>query len=137
MVSTELGAEIPPGFWGLICSRSGLARNGVVSEGGVIDSDYRGCIWIILYNHTDKDYLVRKRQRIAQLIVQPYMHPMEIKECTISDATETKRGDGGFGSTGSGISDSSGIPPCDWLFKSDSESDSVKDWVKWLEEHHC
>jgi dUTP pyrophosphatase len=103
MVSTELGVEIPEGFYGWVTSRSGLARKGLVVEAGIIDSDYRGCIWIILYNHTDSDMEVRKGQRIAQMIVQPFCHPMTIEEKLLADVHETLRGTGGFGSTGSDL----------------------------------
>ncbi len=103
MVSTELGVELPEGYYGWVTSRSGLARKGLVVEAGIIDSDYRGCIWIILYNHTDSDILIHKRQRVAQMIVQPFCHPMTIEEKLLADVHETLRGTGGFGSTGSGL----------------------------------
>lgn len=125
MVSTELGVEIPPGFYGWVTSRSGLARKGISVEGGIIDSDYRGCIWIILYNHTDSDVVVKKRQRVAQMIVQPFCHPMTIVEKTLSELTETVRGAGGFGSTGSGEVDELPIV---------ETSSNPGQWYKWATE---
>jgi len=99
MVRTGVSLSIPPHHVGLIWPRSGLAlKKGLATMAGVIDSDYRGEIQVLLRN-TDKYELVHieKGDRVAQLIVQPVtmLTVVEVKEL---DATH--RGHGGFGSTG-------------------------------------
>ena len=100
--------KIPTGFAtsfhkdhvALIFSRSGLAtKNGLVVAQGtaVIDSDYRGEWFIPLYNQSKEPQLVRCGDRIAQLIVQPVCR---IKAIEVDELNQTRRGDGGFGSTG-------------------------------------
>ena len=80
--------------------RSGLAAKNnisVLNTPGTIDSDYRGEIKIIIYNHGDKDFVVNNRDRVAQMILAPVIK-MELEE--VSDLEGTIRGKGGFGSTG-------------------------------------
>lgn len=100
LVPTGIAVSIPKGYAAFIFARSGLAvkfginlRNGV----GVIDSDYRGEIKVGLCNISDKEYTVRKHDRIAQMVIMPAI-TAEISEC--EDLDETERGSGGFGSTG-------------------------------------
>ena len=69
----------------------------VLNTPGTIDSDYRGEIKIIIYNHGDKDFVVNNRDRVAQMILAPVIK-MELEE--VSDLEGTIRGKGGFGSTG-------------------------------------
>lgn len=64
---------------------------------GVIDEDYRGNVGVVLFNHSDEDFIVKKGDRIAQLICEKIFYP-ELVEAT--SLTDTKRADGGFGSTG-------------------------------------
>ena len=100
VVHTGLAAEIPEGYVGLICARSGLAtKKGLApaNKVGVIDSDYRGEIQIGLHNLSAEPYTVQPGERIAQMIIMPYFAPV-IEEVT--SLTETDRGAGGFGSTG-------------------------------------
>lgn len=95
-----LAAEIPAGTAGFVFTRSGLGiKKGIhVTNGvGVIDSDYRGEIQIGLHNLSAEPYTVRPGERIAQMIIMPYFAPV-IEEVT--SLTETDRGAGGFGSTG-------------------------------------
>lgn len=95
-----LAAEIPVGTAGFIFTRSGLGiKKGIhVTNGvGVIDSDYRGEIRIGLHNLSAEPYTVQPGERIAQMIIMPYFAPV-IEEVT--SLTETDRGAGGFGSTG-------------------------------------
>ena len=95
-----LAAEIPAGTAGFVFTRSGLGiKKGIhVTNGvGVIDSDYRGEIQIGLHNLSAKPYTVQPGERIAQMIIMPYFAPV-IEEVT--SLTETDRGAGGFGSTG-------------------------------------
>ena len=95
-----LAAEIPAGTAGFVFTRSGLGiKKGIhVTNGvGVIDSDYRGEIRIGLHNLSAEPYTVQPGGRIAQMIIMPYFAPV-IEEVT--SLTETDRGAGGFGSTG-------------------------------------
>ena len=95
-----LAAEIPAGTAGFVFTRSGLGiKKGIhVTNGvGVIDSDYRGEIQIGLHNLSTEPYTVQPGERIAQMIIMPYFAPV-IEE--VISLTETDRGAGGFGSTG-------------------------------------
>ena len=95
-----LAAEIPAGTAGFVFTRSGHGiKQGIhVTNGvGVIDSDYRGEIHIGLHNLSAEPYTVQPGERIAQMIIMPYFAPV-IEEVT--SLTETDRGAGGFGSTG-------------------------------------
>ena len=92
--------EIPEGYMGLIFARSGLAsKRGLApaNKVGVIDSDYRGECMVALHNHTDEERVVEGGERIAQLVIVPYL----ACDFTVVDSLdETVRGEGGFGSTG-------------------------------------
>lgn len=100
LIRTGLAMEIPRGWAGLICARSGLAtRQGLApaNKVGVIDSDYRGEILVSLLNHSDATRVIASGDRIAQLLIVP----VASAAFTESDALEgTARGAGGFGSTG-------------------------------------
>lgn len=89
-----------PGIAGFVYSRSGLgALKGLtVAQGvGVIDPDYRGEIVVFLLNTGKKEYVVQNGERIAQLVFQPYMHPLFVPAASLG---ATERGAGGFGHTG-------------------------------------
>ena len=92
MVGTGLAMEIPEGYFGAIFARSGLA-----SKQGVVDSDYRGEFMIALHNDTDEERVIAGKERIAQMVVMPYLS-VEFEE--VEELNETERGEGGFGSTG-------------------------------------
>ena len=99
-ISERSCGEIPAGTAGFVFTRSGLGiKKGIhVTNGvGVIDSDYRGEIQIGLHNLSAEPYTVQPGERIAQMIIMPYFAPV-IEEVT--SLTETDRGAGGFGSTG-------------------------------------
>ncbi len=100
LVHTGLAVEIPEGFVGLVCARSGLAtKRGLApaNKVGVIDADYRGEIMVSLHNHSHVHQTIDHGERIAQLVLVPYL----TAEYTQSDSlTDTVRGEGGFGSTG-------------------------------------
>ena len=98
MARTGLAVAIPPGFYGRVAPRSGLAaKNGLDVLAGVIDSDYRGEIVCVLYNTGDETIKLPGGSKICQLIVEQVITP----EATwASDLDETARGAGGFGSTG-------------------------------------
>jgi len=96
-VATGLHLELPPGHVGLVWPRSGLAvRHGVDTLAGVIDSDYRGEVKVVLVNHGDAPVTIAPGDRIAQLLVQPVVRA----RFTRGAVTETARAAGGFGSTG-------------------------------------
>lgn len=100
MLHTGLAMEIPEGYCGLIFARSGIAsKRGLApaNKVGVVDSDYRGEFMVALHNHSDVEQCVVGGERIAQLVITPYLH-VEFDET--DTLTETKRGAGGFGSTG-------------------------------------
>lgn len=101
LIHTYLSMEIPEGYGGFIFARSGLAtKKGLApaNKVGVIDADYRGEIMVALHNHSDVDVAVSNGERIAQLVILPYL-ACEFIEC--DELSETVRGEGGFGSTGS------------------------------------
>lgn len=88
---------IPAGWCGMIYPRSGWAvKHGLDKLAGLIDSDYRGEIHAVLYNSGDETIEVKQGDRIAQLVVVPFLSASVI----VDDLDETERGDGGFGSTG-------------------------------------
>jgi dUTP pyrophosphatase len=97
---TGLVMAIPPGFEGQVRPRSGLAlRAGVtcLNSPGTIDADYRGEVMVILANLGEKDFVVRRGDRIAQLLIAPVVRAT-LRE--VDSLDETARGSGGFGSTG-------------------------------------
>jgi dUTP pyrophosphatase len=96
-VSTGISVEIPPGHVGLVWPRSGLAvRHGLDTLAGVIDSDYRGEVKVVLVNHGLEPFTIAVGDRIAQLLVQPVVRA----RFTRAALAPTARGAGGFGSTG-------------------------------------
>ena len=100
MIGTGIAMEIPEGYVGLVYARSGLAcKEGLApaNKVGVIDSDYRGEIKVALYNQSGQKKLVKNGERIAQIVIAPFLAP-EFAE--VSELDETDRGEGGFGSTG-------------------------------------
>ncbi len=96
--STGIKMEIPNKYVGLIWDKSGLAaKYGMKMMAGVIDSTYRGEVIVVLINLGNKEYLVEKNAKIAQMLIQK----IEKAEIEIVKSLDiTKRGDGGFGSTG-------------------------------------
>lgn len=99
-IPTGIAIEIPKGYFGGIYARSGLAtKKGLRPANctGVIDSDYRGEVIVALHNDTEETYIIEPNERIAQLIIQPYL---DFSFIEVDSLNETARGDGGFGSTG-------------------------------------
>ncbi len=100
MIHTGLACAIPDGYFGGIYARSGLAsKEGLRPANctGVVDSDYRGELMVALHNDSNKNRTVVSGEKIAQMVIQPYL-AVEFEETEELD--ETKRGTGGFGSTG-------------------------------------
>lgn len=99
-ISTGLSMELPHGYFGAIFARSGLAtKQGLRPSNcvGVIDEDYRSDVIVALHNDLNEEQIVMPEQRIAQLILLPYQN---INFIEVDKLTDTKRGAGGFGSTG-------------------------------------
>ena len=98
LVSTGLAVSIPKGHYGRIAPRSGFSwRNHVDVGAGVIDSDYRGEVKVLLFNHKQEDLHIKKGERVAQLILEKYS-PAQV--VIVDSLDETTRGGNGFGSTG-------------------------------------
>ena len=100
LIKTGISLEIPEGYAGLIYARSGLAsKKGLApaNKVGVIDADYRGEIMVALHNHTTEDKEISPQERIAQLVITPFLK-VDFNE--VDNLSDTVRGDGGFGSTG-------------------------------------
>ena len=100
LVPTGFIMEIPAGFEAQIRPRSGLAfKNGItcLNTPGTIDSDYRGEVKVLLINLGDDAFVIERGMRIAQMVIAPVT---QVSVAEISEVSETKRGAGGFGSTG-------------------------------------
>ena len=100
LVHTGLAMEIPAGYAGLIYARSGLAsKKGLApaNKVGVVDADYRGELMVALHNHSAMEQTVGPGERIAQLVIAPFLKA----DFQLADElSDTARGAGGFGSTG-------------------------------------
>jgi len=99
-IPTGIALEVPKGCAGLIYARSSMGtKRGLApaNKVGVIDSDYRGEIRVVLLNHGTQEQIVEPGERVAQLIITPVLTP-EYEE--VAELTDTDRGAGGFGSTG-------------------------------------
>ena len=100
MISIGIAMELPEGYAGLVYARSGLAsKRGLApaNKVGVVDSDYRGEFFVPLHNHGSVPQTVEPGERIAQMIITPYLTASFVETDALSD---TVRGEGGFGSTG-------------------------------------
>jgi dUTP pyrophosphatase len=98
LISTGIYLKLPSGHVGLIWPRSGLAVKHALDCGaGVIDSEYRGEIKVLLFNHSDQDYAIERGERVAQLIVQKFE---KVDFIPVDSLESTVRGGNGFGSTG-------------------------------------
>jgi dUTP pyrophosphatase len=100
LVPTNLRVEIPIGYEIQVRPRSGLAAKsgiGILNSPGTIDSDYRGEIKIILFNFGEEDFVIKRGDRIAQLVISKVYRANLI---LTDDLNESKRGSGGFGHTG-------------------------------------
>ena len=97
LVSTGIAMAIPKGYAGLIWDRSSMGVKGLHRHAGVVDSEYRGPVKVCLHNTTKEPYSIERGDRVAQILIQeiPFFRIQEVKELD-----PTKRGSGGFGSTG-------------------------------------
>lgn len=99
-IGTGIAVEIPDGYFGAVFARSGMATNRGLRPSncvGVIDSDYRGEVIVALHNDSDKCETIHHGDRVAQLVILPYL---AVKMNEVDELSETGRGAGGFGSTG-------------------------------------
>ena len=99
-IPTGIAMEVPKGCAGLIYARSGLAcKKGLApaNKVGVVDSDYRGPVTVVLFNHGNQPQTIAHGERIAQMVITPVLTPAYEE---VFDLSDTGRGQGGFGSTG-------------------------------------
>lgn len=99
-IPTGLAMEIPAGFAGFIYARSGLScKKGLApaNKVGVIDADYRGEIIVALHNHSQKPVTLDAHERVAQIVIAPFL---KVAFEETEELSDTVRGEGGFGSTG-------------------------------------
>ena len=100
LIKTGLSMEIPVGYAGMIFARSGLAtKKGLApaNKVGVVDSDYRGEVMVALHNHSNTDQTISNGERIAQMVIMPFY---KAEFSVVDELSNTERGTGGFGSTG-------------------------------------
>lgn len=100
-IGTGIAMEIPMGYAGFIYARSGLScKKGLApaNKVGVVDADYRGEITVALYNHGSETRVVEPKERIAQMVIAPFL---KVDFDEVEELSDTVRGIGGFGSTGS------------------------------------
>jgi dUTP pyrophosphatase len=101
VIPTGIALELPVGYAGLIYARSGLAtKKGLApaNKVGVVDCDYRGEVKVALHNHGEVEQVVSCGERVAQLVIAPYI---TAQFAEVDELSSTVRGEGGFGSTGS------------------------------------
>lgn len=99
-VPTGIALEVPKGCAGLVYARSSMgAKRGLApaNKVGVIDSDYRGEIRVVLLNHSKQPQTLEPGERVAQFVITPVLQPAYEE---VAELTDTDRGEGGFGSTG-------------------------------------
>ncbi len=100
LIGTGLAIEVPLGYGAFIYARSGLAsKRGLApaNKVGVVDADYRGEIMVALHNHSSEAQTVLCGERIAQMVIAPFL---TAEFCEVESLSDTQRGEGGFGSTG-------------------------------------
>lgn len=100
LIKTGLSVELPVGYGAFIYARSGLAsKRGLApaNKVGVIDCDYRGEIMVALHNHSTSEQTILSNERIAQMVIAPYI---QAEFNVVDELSSTERGQGGFGSTG-------------------------------------
>ena len=96
-VPTGIATEIPPAYAGLVWDRSGMGKKGLTVFGGVIDEDYRGEWFVMLFNSTGDNYVVNAGDRVAQFLVQQVRQDELV---AVDELNDTTRGENGFSSTG-------------------------------------
>ena len=102
LIHTGIAVAVPQGYVGLVYARSGMAcKRGIApaNKVGVIDADYRGEVMVYLHNHGDQPQIIEDGERVAQLVITPYL---TAQFQSVDELDGTERGSGGFGSTGRG-----------------------------------
>lgn len=100
-VDTGIAIDIPSDCYARVAPRSGLAcKHGIQVGAGVVDSNYRGTIRVLLFNHGTEPFLIQQGDRIAQLIFERIYTPTFFEEVAYEELTNTARGANGFGSSG-------------------------------------
>lgn len=100
IIPTGIHIAIPYGYYGRVAPRSGMSWKKHTDIGaGVIDSDYRGTIGVVMFNHGEQDLNIELHDRVAQLVIEK-INTNEMKEVNLNDLNNTERGEGAFGSTG-------------------------------------
>jgi dUTP pyrophosphatase len=98
LIKLDISMKLDNYTYGHILPRSGLAlKNGIHVGAGIIDSDYRGNVGVLLFNLSDSPFVVSKGDRIAQMVIKKYEYLVAVE---VDELDETLRGSGGFGSTG-------------------------------------
>ena len=100
LIPTGIAVAVPRGYVGLVYARSGLAcKRGIApaNKVGVIDADYRGEVMVYLHNHSAEPQTIEDGDRVAQLVITPYLTAQFER---VDELGDTERGSGGFGSTG-------------------------------------
>jgi dUTP pyrophosphatase len=100
LIKTGIAIEVPEGYGAFIYARSGLAsKRGLApaNKVGVVDSDYRGEVMVALHNHSNEAQVISKGERIAQMVIAPFL---KAEFEVVEELSDTVRGAGGFGSTG-------------------------------------
>jgi len=107
VIGTGIFAAIPEGYYGIVTLRSSLGAKGFIipNSPGIIDSDYRGEIKLVLQNTTSSPMVIQNGDRVAQLILVKLRDEVELERCVsynsiVSESQDSDRGSGGFGSTG-------------------------------------
>jgi len=102
LIPTDLSIAVPKGTYGRIAPRSSLAwKNHIDVGAGVVDRDYRGPVGVVLFNHGPEDFAVKWGDRIAQIVLEKIN--TEAEPVRVESLDDTERGEGGFGSTGTGV----------------------------------
>jgi len=98
LAKTDIQVKVPHGTYGRIAPRSGLAwKNHIDIGAGVVDEDYRGNVGVVMFNHAEVEFEIKRGDRIAQLVCEKISYPdLEV----LDNLDDTDRGAGGFGSTG-------------------------------------
>lgn len=97
-VHTGIAIELPEGTSGIIWGKSSVESKGIKAMAGLVDAPYRGELIVCMYNLNDTEFVFEQGQKVAQLVVLPTLYP-DFEE--VSELSDTSRGEGGFGSTGS------------------------------------
>lgn len=97
LVRTGIALALPQGYFGMVADRSSMAKKGIKTAGGIIDTGYRGEIHVVLWNLSREEMRIQRGERIAQLLILPVATPAVLE---VSELTDTARGAKGFGSSG-------------------------------------